>query len=192
MKSALVPIVRYGYVPAMLLGLNGAAYAVVAGDHFYGWLAILLLCALGGSYLAERIAPSHEEWNHERGDGEASVWHALVYEGGNVIGVLLVPVITWIFHVRPGGLLTVWPYEWPLLAQLLLATVIADFAFMIIHYFSHHWPALWRLHAVHHGVARLYGLNGLVRHPLHQTLDMALGTAPLVILGMPMEVAVLL
>jgi sterol desaturase/sphingolipid hydroxylase (fatty acid hydroxylase superfamily) len=51
---------------------------------------------------------------------------------------------------------------------------------------------LWRLHAVHHGVQRLYGFNGLVRHPLHQQLDLAIGTLPLVLAGMPLEVAVLL
>ncbi len=192
MKPALVPVVRYGYVPAMLLGLNGAALAVVAGNHSYAWLAVLLLCAFGGSYLAERVTPSHEEWNHDHGDGEANISHALVYEGSNVIGVLLIPVITWVSQLYPGGIITVWPRDWPLLAQLLMAIVIADFAFMIIHYFSHRWPTLWRLHAVHHGVSRLYGFNGLVRHPLHQTLDMVFGTAPLVILGMPMEVAILL
>ena len=75
---------------------------------------------------------------------------------------------------------------------MLIAVVVADFAFMIIHYLSHRYAPLWRLHAVHHGVARLYGFNGVMRHPLHQVLDMVIGTAPLVIIGMPMPVAVLL
>lgn len=192
MKSALVPVVRYGYVPSMLLGLNGAAYAVITGKHSYAWLAVLLLCAFGGSYFAERIAPSFEEWNHDHGDGQANIWHALAYEGGNVVGLLLIPFITWLSQLTTGGLLSVWPREWPLLAQLVMAIVIADLAFMMIHYLSHRWPTLWRLHAVHHGVSRLYGFNGLVRHPLHQTLDMVFGTAPLVILGMPLDVAILL
>jgi sterol desaturase/sphingolipid hydroxylase (fatty acid hydroxylase superfamily) len=41
-------------------------------------------------------------------------------------------------------------------------------------------------------VKRLYGFNGLVRHPLHQQIDLAVGTLPLVLAGMPVDVAVLL
>ena len=51
---------------------------------------------------------------------------------------------------------------------------------------------LWRLHAVHHGVYRLYGFNGFIRHPLHQLLDIVVGTLPLVLIGLPVSVAVLL
>ena len=45
---------------------------------------------------------------------------------------------------------------------------------------------------VHHGVHRLYGFNGLVRHPLHQQLDLVVAVLPLVFLGMPFAVTVLL
>ena len=63
---------------------------------------------------------------------------------------------------------------------------------MMMHYLSHRFAPLWRLHAVHHGVGRLYGMNGVLRHPVHQIIDMIIGTAPLVIMGMPVPVAVLL
>jgi sterol desaturase/sphingolipid hydroxylase (fatty acid hydroxylase superfamily) len=76
--------------------------------------------------------------------------------------------------------------------QLLLAIIIADFSMTIIHYWSHRVGWLWRLHAIHHGVHRLYSFNGLVRHPLHQMLDLAVGTLPLVLAGLPGDVAVLL
>jgi sterol desaturase/sphingolipid hydroxylase (fatty acid hydroxylase superfamily) len=77
-------------------------------------------------------------------------------------------------------------------AQVLIAFVVADFAFMMMHYLSHRYAPLWRLHAVHHGVGRLYGLNGVIRHPLHQIIDMIVGNMPLVILGMTAPVAVVL
>ena len=38
----------------------------------------------------------------------------------------------------------------------------------------------------------LYGFNGFVRHPLHQALDIVVGTLPLVLIGMPIPVAVML
>ena len=105
----------------------------------------------------------------------------------SINGVLLIPLIVWLFPFQG-----IWPTEWPLWAQLLIAFVISDFAFMMMHYLSHRFAPLWRLHAVHHGVGRLYGMNGVLRHPLHQVIDMVIGNAPLVIMGMPVPVAVLL
>lgn len=183
--------VRYLYLPFMLFGLNGAAYYLVSQGHSYLWLALLLAVAFGVAHIAEHVAPWYEEWNDPHDDTPTNALHAFVYELSNVNGILLIPVIAWIAsHLTPWH--GVWPTEWPLIAQLLMAIVIADFAFMFVHYLSHRYPLLWRLHAVHHGVGRLYGFNGLVRHPLHQTLDMVVGTAPLVMLGMPVPVAVLL
>lgn len=185
--SALRTLVRYAYAPFMMFGLIGAGYYVVANGHSYAWLAAVLLTAIATAHLAEHISPWHAEWNQSHGDEIANVWHWIVYEISTINGILMIPLITWMFPFQ--GL---WPVGWPLLAQFILAFLIADFAFMAMHYLSHKLPTLWRLHAVHHGVGRLYGFNGIVRHPLHQSIDMIVGTMPLVIMGMPVEVAVLL
>lgn len=185
--SVLNGIVRYGYAPFMLLGLNGAAFWVVLKGYHYGWLAALLIVAFAVAHLAERVAPWFDEWNDPHHDDQTNVAHAIVYELSNINGVMMIPLIVWLFPVD-----SIWPTEWPLIAQVAIAILIADFAFMFVHMISHKYPLLWRLHAVHHGVDRLYGFNGLVRHPLHQTLDMVIGTLPLVLLGMPVNVAVLL
>jgi sterol desaturase/sphingolipid hydroxylase (fatty acid hydroxylase superfamily) len=185
-------VVRYGYFPFMVIGLNGAAYYVVANGHSYAWLAPLLALAFATSHVAERMLPFHEEWNHSHGDEQTNIWHTIVYEGTSLMGVLTIPFVAWVLSVQPGGLVGLWPREWPILAQLAMALVIADFMFTFIHWLSHRYATLWKLHAVHHGVSRLYGFNGLVRHPLHQALDMVLGTAPMAIAGMPVEVATLL
>lgn len=185
--ARLRSIVRICYVPFMLLGLTGIAYGLVAHGSSYLWMAAILAAAFATSFAAERIAPYFPEWNGHREDDATNVWHLAVYEMSNVNGVLLMPVIAWLF---PS--VDVWPTHWPMWAQLLMAFAIADFSFMVVHYFSHKYPILWRLHAVHHGAGRLYGFNGVVRHPLHQTIDMVIGTAPLAIAGMPVPVAVLL
>ena len=54
--------------------------------------------------------------------------------------------------------------------------LIPECVMTMIHYFSHRLAWLWKFHSIHHGVQRLYGFNGFVRHPLHQTLDIAFGT----------------
>jgi len=38
----------------------------------------------------------------------------------------------------------------------------------------------------------MYGFNGLMKHPLHQTIETHCGTAPLLLLGAPQEVLMLL
>ena len=193
---ALRAIVRYGYAPFMMLGLTAAAYWVVselavAGNNpwAYLWLAPLLVLAYATAFGAEKIAPFFDEWNdhHEHGDTPTTVLHILVYEYQSIVGVVLIPVICWLFPFQ--GL---WPTQWPMWAQVVVAFVISDFMFMIMHYISHRYAPLWRLHAVHHGVGRLYGMNGVMRHPLHQVIDMVIANAPLVIIGMPVPVAVML
>ena len=187
--SILRSAVRYGYVPFMFIGLVGAAYAIVVSGHSYFWVAPIMLAAFTAAFAAEKIAPFFREWTDhaEHGDNPTNLAHILAYEWSSINGVLLIPVITWLFPFQG-----IWPTQWPLWSQLLLAFFIADFAFMMMHYLSHRIAPLWRLHAVHHGVGRLYGFNGVVRHPIHQTLDMIIGTAPLVVMGMTQDVAVLL
>jgi len=183
----LRPMVRFMFVPVMLIGVNGLAYAIIVNDLPYIWIAPVLVLALALTFASERIAPKHSEWNHDQHDTRTTIIHALIYEYNNVVGVLLIPLIVWL---SPS--LDLWPTSWPLLLQLLIAVVVADFAFTMVHMLSHKYQLLWRLHAVHHGVTRLYGFNGLVRHPLHQMLDMVIGTLPLVVIGMPTDVAILL
>jgi len=185
--QSLKPVVRFGYAPFMILGLNGAGYYVIAGGHGYGWLALILATAIGLAFAAERISPCHQSWNKSHGDEPANTLHAVVYEISSINGVLLLPLIAWLVPWQG-----VWPHHWPLFAQFLAALVFADLAFTMVHYLSHRYPLLWRLHAVHHGVPRMHGFNGLVRHPLHQTLDMIVGMLPLALAGMPADVAVLL
>ena len=193
MTTALRALVRYGYVPFMVLGINAAAFFVVAYGHSYLWFLPLLLLALGTAFYSERILPVHEEWNEPNGEEAATVWHAIVYELSNTVGILMIPLVAFLLNHAPGEQhITLWPRDWPLLAQLVTALVVGDFAFTLIHFLSHRFSTLWRLHAVHHSVTKLYGFNGFVRHPLHQMLDMAVGSAPLALAGMPVSVAALL
>lgn len=178
-------LTRYGYVPFMLLGLNGAVIALIGGGYPYWSAGIVILIAIAAAFLAERLLPVHDDWNHEHGDQGRDVAHAIVYEISNFNSILILPLLTWFI---PGD--GIWPTEWPFWAQVLIAIIVADFGFSMLHWLSHRVDFLWRLHAVHHSLERLYGFNGLVRHPLHQTIDLAIGTLPLVLAGLPVDVAV--
>jgi hypothetical protein len=64
-------LVRYGYVPFMLLAINGAGIAIAASGGPKLWLLALLLLAIAASFAAERVLPYREDWNtpHEGAAG---------------------------------------------------------------------------------------------------------------------------
>jgi len=185
--AALRLFARFGYVPTMLVGLNLLALYLMADGYSFLWIGALFVIAVALSLLTEWILPFEQSWNYAHSDVGKDVAHGVVYEIANINAIVMLPLVTTFVPWRG-----IWPSTLPLGVQLLLAIIIADFSMTIIHYWSHRVSWLWRLHAVHHGVHRLYSFNGLVRHPLHQMLDLAVGTLPLVLAGLSVDVAILL
>lgn len=174
------------YAPAFWLGFIGAALVLqpVVGPIV---LPALLVTAIGVSSLAERLLPYESVWNRSHGDTLRDIAHALVNEGSKVVAVLAIPVAAGLLPWR-----SLWPDSLPLALQLLLAILMADVGITLVHFASHRVRWLWRFHAVHHSVERLYGFNGLLKHPLHQALETLAGTLPLLLIGMPMDIGWLL
>lgn len=180
-------IVRYTFAPVFFIGFLALAVGIVASGENLLWLAGLLLPAIALSFLAESIAPFEAVWNHGKGDIKRDILHALVNEVSNAVSVALIPVLAAFTHG-----IDVWPGELPLWAQLFMAIFIADFGITFAHFISHKYKPLWKLHAVHHSVERMYGFNGLMKHPLHQAVELIAGTTPLLLIGMPIEIGALL
>jgi sterol desaturase/sphingolipid hydroxylase (fatty acid hydroxylase superfamily) len=188
MEAVMRWIIKVLYGPLFWVGFIGAGiFWVGERGASAGWLLALFALALGVSFLAEWWLPYEPAWNRARQDRRRDALHALVNESLNALGLLLLPVMVSLLAV--DGL---WPRQWPLWGQLLLAIVVADCGITLAHYFSHRLPWLWRLHAVHHSVQRLYGFNGLMKHPLHQAVEASAGLLPLLVLGIPLPVAELL
>jgi sterol desaturase/sphingolipid hydroxylase (fatty acid hydroxylase superfamily) len=183
----MIFFIRYFFAPVFFLGFIVLAIWLTVNDLNQLWLAPLLLLAICISFLAESILPFEEIWNKPKGDVKRDVIHAIVNETSNLISVSLIPVIS----LATSGL-NIWPVEQPLIIQLSLAIVIADFGITLAHYASHKIDILWRFHSVHHSVERLYGFNGLMKHPLHQTIELIAGTTPLLLMGLPVEIGALL
>jgi len=185
--SAIKTLFRIFYAPLFFGGFIAAGVALVAAGERKLWLIGLLVGAIVVSFAAERIAPFEPVWNRPDGDVGRDVLHALINEGSALAAVLALPLL---HSLLPD--FGIWPAGWPLLAQLGLAILIADCGITLAHYLSHKWHPLWRLHAVHHSVTRMYGFNGLLKHPLHQAVELTAGTLPLVLMGLPFECAALL
>lgn len=176
------------YAPVFLCGFVAAALWLVGVVRApLPWLLALLGLALVCSFAAEALMPYDPDWNRSHGDRRRDVAHALVNEGLNVLSIAAVPLVA---ALIPGPGL--WPTQLPLAVQVLAAIVVADCGITLAHWLSHRWPPLWRLHAVHHSVTRMYGLNGLMKHPLHQGVEAVAGTLPLLACGMPTDVAAVL
>lgn len=169
------------YAPAFLLGF------IACGMWQPNWLLLVFAVAVAVSFLAEQWLPYAPQWNQSLGDRRRDTLHALVNESLNALGLLILPWLTALLAFEG-----IWPQGWPVWAQLLLAIVLADAGITLMHYASHRSAPLWRLHAVHHSVQRLYGFNGLMKHPLHQMLEATAGLLPLILLGIPQSMAQLL
>ncbi|MGV9582091.1 sterol desaturase family protein [Nocardia farcinica] len=184
MSIVVRPLVRYGYVPVMLVGINGAGIALAAAGAAKLWLVALLAAAVALSFAAERVLPYRPAWNRSHGDAGRDTVHTVVNETLVLGSVAAIPALA---ALLPGT--GIWPHSWPFVIQVLVAIVIADLGITLAHYASHHIGVLWRFHAVHHSVTRCYGLNRLMKHPLHQTVEMIAGVTPLLLAGIPVPVA---
>lgn len=169
------------YAPVFLFGFIGCG---LWQPHA---LILLFVTAVAVSFLAEQWLPYEPQWNRSLGDRRRDTVHALVNESLNALGLLILPGLTALLAFEGS-----WPRGWPLWEQLLMAIVLADAGITLMHYASHRIAPLWRLHAVHHSVQRLYSFNGLMKHPLHQMLEATAGLLPLILLGIPLAVAQLL
>ena len=180
----LISIVRYGYVPLMMLGIGGAAVVLARAPWAEPWMAALIVLATVVSFVVERLVPYAADWNGRSDDTGRDVAHAFVNESAFLLVVLVIPALSVLtpFHRW-------WPSAWPFVLQVLFAVVVADMGITLAHMASHRIGWLWRLHAVHHSIKRFYGFNGLMKHPLHGAIELAAGTAPLLILGLPKSVA---
>lgn len=178
-------IFRTLYAPLYFLVFLGSATLIISNGVSPAWLIPLFLGSVAVSLLAERVAPFDDRWNSSHGDSRRDIAHAVVNEGSILMLVLVLPIIA-SFVPWPS----VWPDAWPFWTQVVLAIIILDAGITLTHYASHRNALLWRFHAVHHSVRRMYGFNGLLKHPVHQLIEISVGALPWLLMGIPTDVAV--
>lgn len=172
--------------PALLgIALGGAAWALARGVATPAVLGVVSLASIVTVALLERVHPYRRDWNRPRGDLLADAMYLPASVGLNgaiepLARVAGVAAGTWLSAALGTGL---WPTSWPLLAQLLLACVVAEAFDYWGHRVLHESALLWRLHATHHSVTRLYWLNATRAHPLEVLLRGTISFVPLAVLG---------
>ncbi len=190
-RWALGRAMGYGFAPLFFSGFIALAVTLVGyHDAPLWWLTMIALAAITVSFIAERCLPYDDAWNRSQGDSMRDAIHALVNETSNVLGVASWAALGILIAPLAGE--HIWPADWPFWLQVLVAIVVADLGITLAHVASHRGRWLWRLHSVHHSVERMYGFNGLMKHPLHQAIEGSAGLLPLLLIGMPQRVAAVL
>ena len=180
-------ILKYSFLPLFLLGGNFLALQIINYELNHLFFIPLIFLFILLSFVAERVLPYQRAFNQPQQDTCRDTLHAIINETITALGLLMMPLLPMV-----DLSLALWPSQLPNWQQLLLAIFIADIGITLTHYISHHSDFLWKFHAVHHSVKRMYGFNGLMKHPLHQMLETSIGVFPLIILGIPDEILALL
>lgn len=144
----------------------------VAFDAIYLALALSL-------FALERWLPFEPAWLENDEQMPADLAHTLLSKGVVQALVLMGAVIGIGGDVAPGRY---WPSHWPLVLQVVIGLVVIEFGLYWAYRLARHWPLLWRFHAVHHSVKRLWFFNTGRFHLLY---SLALGVPMLWLVGAP-------
>jgi len=138
----------------------------------------------------ERLAPHHVDWNRNHGDLVPDLGHMLTVStiSGLADPLLRLIGISAATALAGGAGPSLWPGDWPLLAQLALALVLGELGQYWVHRLEHEHDCLWRFHALHHSAPRLYWLNAARFHPVDILLNNFVVSVPLAALGAGLEV----
>jgi len=187
-------VVRWSALPGVLLGSLTLAWL----GHTHGFDDRLVVVVVTGGalmllLLLQRLLPAIPGWRYWRHDAGVDLLHVIFSStGGALLGRAL---FTGILFAAAAAISRddprLWPTTWPLPLQVALALLLGDLPAYWWHRLSHAWEPLWRLHALHHSSERLYLLSSARSHPLHVAVTYASQVAPLVLLGAPAEVLLL-
>ncbi|NQY95525.1 MAG: sterol desaturase family protein [Henriciella sp.] len=156
-------------------------------------LGFVLLPIIFGLYCAplERLMPYSRKWLE--GGNDTAVDIIMYFSGafwsgisGLIVSALF--IIGIVEMLEPYGH-NLWPDDWNLIIQVTLFILIKDFFRYWFHRALHEIPALWRIHAAHHSVERLYWLNGIRAHPLEIVSQAIFYAIPLALVQPSAEVA---
>ena len=180
-------VARWTYPVLMLLALLCHCLLVAAGLP----LTLSTLLPIAGTALIitllEQRFPENRAWRPGRADVVDDALYMMLVQSllPRFLAFTTAMALARLSPASASLAQGLWPDHWPVLLQALLMLLLADFLRYWLHRLAHHWPPLWRLHAVHHSPRRLYWFNVGRFHPLEKFLQFLLDALPFVWLGVP-------
>ncbi len=152
-----------------------------------------IIGGLGLITLFEIVLPYRKEWLPNRSEIKTDLIFMLLIQVALPKLLTIFTAVYLVSFAEAHGLqLTgLWPHDWPVWVQMLLMMASSDFLRYWLHRASHMWMPLWRLHAVHHSVQKLYWLNVGRFHPIDKSLQFLCDALPFILLGVSEEVLTL-
>ena len=113
----------------------------------YAWIVCWLL-------IGERLLGYRAQWQRSDHQLRVDLSHTFLNKG--LVQLLIVSLIgLGALDGREPGALS----QYPLAVQVLVGLLSAEFGLYWAHRVAHEWPWLWRFHAVHHSVRKLWLVN---------------------------------
>ncbi|WP_306909144.1 ornithine lipid hydroxylase OlsE [Rhizobium mesoamericanum] len=191
-KSVLYIATSWALWPALFAaGLAGAGFAFRT-DAPLLWFNVVYLTIVTAIAVFERLMPYEQEWLKHDGETLNDIAHTLLTKGGvqiaAAIGASAPMAIATVAQPAFASAAATWPNHWPLVLQVVLGLVIAEFGLYVAHRAAHEFLSLWRFHALHHSVERLWVVNTGRFHVIDSLFKIALSQIPLYLLGAPLPV----
>lgn len=175
--------------PLLAAGSVAIVYWGIVAGHPVLTFNLTYLALAGTLAVLERIMPHERAWLANDGQMGPDLAHTLFNKG------LAQVVITFTAFAGVARWVTaesgVWPDGWPLALQVALGLVVVEFGLYWKHRLAHEWYPLWRFHAVHHSVTRLWFFNTGRFHVVDTVTGLAVGMPVLLLLGAAEEVLLL-
>ena len=173
----------------LIIGFKFAENGVTLGSL----TALSMVLLVYGAIFAplERLMPYTRNWLD--GGNDITVDLMMFYSGvfWSIISKFILSLLflmTLVNWLEPYGR-EIWPAFLPATVQVFLFILIKDFFRYWYHRWMHEIPFMWRWHAVHHSVKRLYWLNGIRSHPLEILVQTLIWAVPLALLQPPADIA---
>jgi len=184
------------------LGLLGYPTILITGYFLFTWILDVGAPLMFAAYLTvlvgvtiilvhETFAPHRQDWRPDKNDiVNDGLFLAVVQIA--IPALLKASALALILWLSSSGasmpMIRLWPHESPVLLQVILMLVTAEFFRYWIHRASHTYIPLWKLHAVHHAANKLYTINVGRFHPFDKALQFLGDTLPFLLFGVAPEV----
>ena len=174
----------------------GLMMAAIIGNYFamqtavpMFWLNVNYFSLAAAILLLERIMPYEKAWLANDGQLGPDIGHTLLSKA-SVQALIIAPAAMGAVSISDLSPASWWPENLPLVLQVLLALACAECGFYVAHRLGHEWPLMWRFHAVHHSVTRLWAVNTGRFHFVDTLIKVLVGVAIAILIGAPKPIIV--
>ena len=113
----------------------------------YAWIVIWLL-------ILEWKMPYRKDWRLSDGQLGVDLGHTILNKG--LVQLFIVQLLGLELIDSSGNTLA---QQAPLFVQVIIGLIVSEIGLYGAHRLAHEWPWLWRFHAVHHSVKKLWLVN---------------------------------